>query len=139
MAFLAEFKANIKLDLNLRFYGYQHNPDLFFSQILSVVLCDSTRLHQPTWLVITFIGAYWFLSDEATLIEFLVICKSVVEDGFNFKAVTWTAAAAHMAAYTKKGDPKNTSVCNCYNASRRTLESQRTKGTAEEEIRLYYV
>jgi hypothetical protein len=27
----------------------------------------------------------------------------------------------------------------CYNASRRALESQRTKGTAEEEIRLYYV
>jgi hypothetical protein len=25
----------------------------------------------------------------------------------------------------------------CYNASRRALESQRTKGTAEEEIRLY--
>jgi hypothetical protein len=27
----------------------------------------------------------------------------------------------------------------CYNASRRALESQRTKGTAEEETRLYYV
>ena len=28
-------------------------------------------------------------------------------------------------------------AADCYNASRRALESQRTKGTAEEEIRLY--
>ena len=26
---------------------------------------------------------------------------------------------------------------NCYSVSKRALESQRTKGTAEEEIRLY--
>jgi hypothetical protein len=35
--------------------------------------------------------------------------------------------------------PSELASTSCYNASRRALESQRTKGTAEEEIRLYYV
>jgi hypothetical protein len=56
-------------------------------------------------------GAHWFTSDEAALIEFLITHKAEVGDGFNFKAVTWTAAAAHMVAYTEKGDTKTAGVC----------------------------
>jgi len=55
--------------------------------------------------------AHWFTSDEAALIEFLITHKAEVGDGFNFKSVTWTAAAAHMVAYTERGDPKTSGVC----------------------------
>ena len=56
-------------------------------------------------------GAQWPTGDEATLIEFLVVCKAEAGDGFNFKGVTWQAAAVHMVAATEKGDPKTASVC----------------------------
>jgi hypothetical protein len=55
--------------------------------------------------------AHWVSSDEAALIDFLVARKEQVGDGFNFKNVTWTAAAAHMVAYTEKGGPKTAAVC----------------------------
>ncbi len=53
----------------------------------------------------------WLTSDEAALINFLITRKAEVGDGFNFKGVTWTAAAAHMVAYAKKGGPKTAGVC----------------------------
>ena len=56
-------------------------------------------------------GALWPTSDKAALIEFLIACKAEAGDGFNFKAVTWTAAAVHMVTYTEKGDPKTAGVC----------------------------
>ncbi len=55
--------------------------------------------------------AQWLTSDEAALIDFLITRKAEVGDGFNFKGVTWTAAAAHMVAYAKKGGPKTAGVC----------------------------
>jgi len=56
-------------------------------------------------------GTSWPASDEAALIEFLLTCKAEAGDGFNFKAVTWKAADAHMVAYTEKGDPKTALIC----------------------------
>jgi hypothetical protein len=93
------------------FPSYQHNPVSFFFPILAVALCDNNTSHQPTSLVITFMVAHWFTSNEAALIEFLITHKAEVGDGFNFKDVTWTAAAAHMVAYTERGDPKTAGVC----------------------------
>jgi hypothetical protein len=55
--------------------------------------------------------AQWPTSDEVALIEFLVARKVEVGDGFNFKGVTWTAAAVHMVPYTKTGNPKTAGVC----------------------------
>ena len=55
--------------------------------------------------------AHWPASDEAALIDFLVVRKAEAGDGFNFKAVTWQAAAIHMVAHTEKGDPKTARVC----------------------------
>jgi hypothetical protein len=66
---------------------------------------------------------------------------SFIDDFSHFKAVYFLKCKSETFAAFKqfKAWAENVTGQRCYNASRRALESKWTKGTAEEEIRLYYV
>ncbi|KAH9478132.1 hypothetical protein JR316_0008585 [Psilocybe cubensis] len=55
--------------------------------------------------------AYWTQDDESKLLAYLNDHKAEAGDAFNFKAATWTAAAAHVNAVVTRGAPKNGNSC----------------------------
>lgn len=54
---------------------------------------------------------HWTEADELALINFLLDHKADAGDGYNFKPVTWNAAAVEMLKHTTKGGIKVASKC----------------------------